>query len=148
MFVRLFYFLLSPPIVFLCSGKEMCVTPSATSWSPAGQERNGRRDWSKMWWGWGCNVYKWCRWPEKRDLIKRNWKWSDEGIERSWQTNRKKRKKNAIRTRNRRDREKRKRKREKQRKKRCKRKKSTKVGIHIPPSPTALKYKNTKKKIF
>ena len=33
-------------------------------------------------------------------------------------------------------------------KKRWKRKKSTKVGIHIPPSPTALEYKNTKKKRF
>ena len=32
-------------------------------------------------------------------------------------------------------------------KKKWKRKKSTKVGIHIPPSPTALEYKNKKKKI-
>ena len=35
---------------------------------------------------------------------------------------------------------------EKGKKKRLKRKKSTKVGIHIPPSPTALEYKNKRKK--
>ncbi len=35
-FVRLFHFSPIPPIVFLCSGKEMCITPSATSRSPAG----------------------------------------------------------------------------------------------------------------
>ena len=54
------------------------------------------------------------------------------------------RKKNALRTRNKaRQRKENERNKEK---KRWKRKKPTKVGIHIPPSPTALEYKNTKKK--
>ena len=35
---------------------------------------------------------------------------------------------------------------EETKKKKWKRKKSTKVGIHIPPSPTALEYKNKKKR--
>ena len=58
----------------------------------------------------------------------------------------KKEKKNAIRTLRATRKEKKEkeneRNKEKKEKKRWKRKKSTKVGIHIPPSPTALEYKN------
>ena len=47
-----------------------------------------------------------------------------------------------------RQREKKKKTEETKKKKWKKKKKSTKVGIHIPPPPTALEYKNTKKKDF
>ena len=49
MFVRLFYFLLSPPIVFLCGGKKCALPPRTTSWSPAGQEEKVREEDECVW---------------------------------------------------------------------------------------------------
>ena len=56
-----------PPRSYSCSGKEMCVTPSTTSWSPAGweEEKIRERGWMRGG-GEGRNVTLWRLWPALR----------------------------------------------------------------------------------
>ena len=144
MFVRLFYFLLSPDRILIVP-RNVRYPPRTTSWSPAGREVEWLEEDECVW---GARAVS-LQWRRDQDKEKK----PDEkkleliGERGSLEADRRteKKKKNAIRTRNQRDRKKRKRKQKRQRKKKWKRKKSTKVGIHIPPSPTALEYKNTKK---
>ena len=87
---------------------------------------------------------------EKKNLMKKKYRNEsrDEGVGKRADEEEKK-KKNAIRTLRAMRKEKKEKENERNKekeKKRLKRKKSTKVGIHIPPSPTALEYKNKRKK--
>ena len=105
-----------PPNFILVWWQEMCVTPSATSWSPAGQEEKVREEDECVWVGEGVTLQMVPLTREKRPDEKKL-EMIGRGNRKKMTDERKKKKKNAIRTRNQRDREKRKRKREKQRKK-------------------------------
>ena len=140
-FVRLFYFLLSPRS-YSCSGKK-CALPTSESLVDhrLAVKRMVRRV-MNVCRGEGGNVTL-MPLTRKKNLMEKHWTRES----RSWQTNAKRRKKRHKVPASSEKGKEGKRKRKRQRKKKWKRKKSTKVRIYIPP-PTALEYKKTKKRFL